>query len=442
MTRVHSRDLAFDLMLPEGADFPILSCYAFVEQDASTAALTRWLADRAAGVPEFHEKLVIPAWGIGDGYWAHVSDMDAEAHVHVEAATDWHRFTGALRTIQSMPFDHSRPMWRLHVFRSVSGLPACTEPVTVIVVVMHHAAVDGRRHAEISRLLFSPEVAAPPAGRRRSRTALTLLSILQVPCRPLLIAADIRRLSRAQAAARTPSTAAVGPLRPPTAVNRPVGERRTFDALAVSRSALAAAVGDTATPNDVILAVIGGALNRHLGRPPGGLCASVPASTVRLSDHTRNHVAALTIDLHTDEHDVRRRAAKIHTDVQERRSAALAPSQLALSEVSVRFPVAMHRRSAASMRRAVDRRSEVATHTTISSVHKGTGDGWCLMDSRVVANFGLPVLHGRNGLMHTASSIGDIAVITAACDPDQLTDLRRYLNELRAGFAAVGALLE
>ena len=281
------------------------------------------LCQRAAGrlheVPWCRWRLDPAPWGLSEPRW--IDDTEFDLTAHIVALTDPDdpvSFAGfeALRSVVlSAPLDRSRPLWQ------ISLVPRLEDGRVGMVGKIHHALVDGLAALQIVNLILDPEpdvasepaVAWQPRGRPgRAGWALDAVT------RTFADGAGALRAG-ATAAAHPPATAAnvlrgarrvlgaaaeevLSPA-PPSALNVPIGARRTLVGYHAGRDELRAARRGGGTLNDVGLAAVAGAVRVLLqldGEPSPSepLKAMVPVSMRRHGDTAAgNQISMITIAL-------------------------------------------------------------------------------------------------------------------------------------------------
>ena len=232
-------------------------------------------------VPRYRQKLAVPPAGAGRPVWVDDPDFFLQYHVrHTALPTpgDEAQLEALCARIFSQQLDRSKPLWELWLVEGLSG-GRCA-----LISKSHHALIDGVAGVDLAQVLFDlgPVPAAPPIGLDAWRAAPTpnplelVAAGLTGMARTGLRAAGgaLEALTRPARALAATGVALQGlgevawetlnPA-PPTPLNVPIGPHRRF---VVVRSDLAdfKAIKDSlgGTVNDVVLAVVSGALRRWL----------------------------------------------------------------------------------------------------------------------------------------------------------------------------------
>jgi WS/DGAT/MGAT family acyltransferase len=283
------------------------------------------LRERAAGrlheVPWSRWRLEPAPLGLTEPRWVDDRDFDVAAHIVALAQPDdpisAAGFEALRSTVLSAPLDRSRPLWQ------ISLVPKLEDGRVGMVGKIHHALVDGLAALQIVNLILDPEpdvVSQPPAswepqgpsgriGWARDAVTMTfadgadaLRAGASAATRPSATAARVLRGARRAIGAAAGEVLSAAP---PSALNLPIGGRRTLVGHHARRDDLAAARRGGGTLNDVGLAVVAGAVRALLQRdgeraPSRPLKAMVPVSMRRIGDTTAgNQISMITIALPT-----------------------------------------------------------------------------------------------------------------------------------------------
>ena len=282
----------------------------------SIAEVVETLAERTASLPRFAQRLS----GHGPGTlrratWVDCPGFDVADHVRRVAVPP----PGGQAELEELAadfwshrLDRDRPLWELLL---VEGLE---DGRWALVTKTHHCMVDGVSALDAGRLYLDGLPPAPAAGPPHHGTGLPSPADLVATARTL-----------AETAIRDGLTTA-----PATSLATPIGPRRRFRAVQVDlRDVRAVKQRLGGTVNDVVLALVAGALRRLLCErgdplPAGGLRAMVPVDVRRADEHggeLGNRVSALFVPLEVAEPDpVDRYLAVVRAAEQHKRGGEAA----------------------------------------------------------------------------------------------------------------------
>ena len=258
-------------------------------------------------VPRYRHKLAFTALDSGRPVWVDDPDFNLEYHVRhtaLPAPGRWEQLRNLTARIFSQGLDRSKPLWEMWL---IEGL---TDGRFAMISKSHHALVDGIAGVDLATVLFDVSPNPPPirhSGRawqphKEPGTAELLAAGLRGAVRAGLEVAEgaidaLAHPEHALARAREVAEgigeivwAGLNPA-PETPLNVPIGPHRRFAAVASSLDdfkVVKNAFGGTV--NDVVLAVVAGALRSFLisrGRHTEGveLRALVPVSVRAEDEH-------------------------------------------------------------------------------------------------------------------------------------------------------------
>jgi diacylglycerol O-acyltransferase len=310
------------------------------------------VASRLPLVPPFRQRMMPTPLGINHPVLVDDPEFDLDFHVRrasLPAPGGREELEDLAADLASRPLDRRRPLWEFHVVEGVSG-----DRIALIPKV-HHSIIDGVSAAEVMAAFFdlSPEPAPQPlftgrssAGWSRGSRAASHHDPSWAPepfpgelarWRDVLSGlpgtADgmVRTVSRTFRSVRertqrpeTKSTAPASPFDVPrTSINRAISPHRRValaelpleDVHRVRR-----ALGGTV--NDIVLTVVGGAMQRFFtGRgedPDGSLVALVPVSVRAEIDRAvlGNQISALLVSLATELDDPSARLTRLGEEMR------------------------------------------------------------------------------------------------------------------------------
>ncbi|MFD5093134.1 wax ester/triacylglycerol synthase family O-acyltransferase [Amycolatopsis thailandensis] len=274
------------------------------------------LAERVELIPAFRRKLHNPLWNLTHPVWVEDEDFDLEAHVHrigVPAPGDRRELADLCAHIAGQRLDRAQPLWQLYV---IEGL---ADGGIAVLLKMHHASVDGVGGASLITYLAGLEPDAPPpeiarderhnggVPGRRALLGEGLTSFAKRPAELVKLLPDLLGLVPKWLGKALQGKGMPVPFTAPrTSFNGTITAHRSvaytsldLDEVKQIKNAFGVTV------NDVVLAVVAGALRRFLSDrgelPEDPLVATVPVSVHERTerDHGSNKVSAFFASLPT-----------------------------------------------------------------------------------------------------------------------------------------------
>jgi WS/DGAT/MGAT family acyltransferase len=319
------------------------------------------IGSRLSLVPRYRQRLAFVPFGQGRPRWVDDPHFNIGYHVRVTALPDpgdeeqLKRLAGR---VFSQPLDRDKPLWEIWVVEGLEGGGRFA-----ILSKTHHALVDGISGVDLISVLFDtkPGPAPPPPpeeGRRwlpqpmPSGTQLLAESLLERATVPAEVVRGVRALLRAPrriAGAALGSVAGLGALArtglnlpPDTPYNTAIGPHRRFTWVRAELADVKKVKNELGgTVNDVMLALVAGALRRHLRRRGVDtegmeLKAMVPVS-VRGEEGRGalgNQVAAVMAPLPVGTDDAVARYQQIHQAMDEVKSSGQAVGAQVLTDLT------------------------------------------------------------------------------------------------------------
>jgi len=301
------------------------------EQHAGFAdILKRHIADRMHLAGVFSKKLAPMPFDIANPVWIDDDDVDLDYHIRQIALprpgtrTQLEAYVGRLH---SSLLDRSRPLWEFYLLTGLDSgqLGFYTK--------IHHAALDGQGAMVLAQALLDltpvPRKVDPPPEHERTPYQPAVAALLKAALRDTVsqtwrLARGIPTGVRVAASVLTPSRdpdragllARFSPA-PRTPLNVSITNQRAFATATMSvKEALEVSKAFGATLNDVILAIVSGALRRYLDEhgalPARSLVAAVPVSLREDGDQKlNNQVSMMLVKLASEENDLAARMKAI-----------------------------------------------------------------------------------------------------------------------------------
>lgn len=142
--------------------------YCFAESGWQDAALRDAIARRRTGIPELRVRLRADPTGLAYPVWVPCEPDPEQIVTHELDRPQWPDLLVALGELLGTGVDAERCPWRLHIFRGIRDSPAPDQRVTVAVLQISHALVDGRGRPELPGPCSpNPRPTNPPGAMTR-----------------------------------------------------------------------------------------------------------------------------------------------------------------------------------------------------------------------------------------------------------------------------------
>ncbi|BCI82567.1 diacylglycerol O-acyltransferase [Mycolicibacterium sp. TY66] len=439
----------------ETAVQPLHVC-AMLELDAATIPggytfdkMRQMLSERIAAMPQFREKLADSPLNLDHPVWVEDPDFDIDRHVHrigLPAPGGRVELSEICGHIAALQLDRSRPLWEMWVIENIAGTDAHDGGRLAVMTKMHHAGIDGVTGANLMSQLctLEPDAPAPEpvaAAGTASELEIAVGGAVKYFTRPLKLANVLP--STATTVIDTVRRAAKGltmaaPFAAPkTAFNVNVTAHRNVAFAQLDLADIKTVKNHFHVKvNDVVLALVSGALRRYLAErdalPESTLVAMCPVSVRDKSDRPgRNQVSGMFAKLETTIEDPAERLWAIadSSTVAKQHSSAISAtllqdwSQFAAPSV---FGAAMRVFASTGLAEAKP------VHNLVVSNVPGPQDPLYMLGAEVKAMYPLgPLFHG-SGLNITVMSLnGTLDVGLISC-PELVPDLWDMADEFAA----------
>ena len=342
------------MLYSESTTVPLHVC-SVMELDPSTMSggysFAKFCAEvekRVPAVPEFRCKLADNDFNLDHPVWVEDEDFELSRHLNrvaLPAPGGRQELSEVCGHIASVPLDRSKPLWEMWVIEGLGGSEADDGGDVVLMIKVHHAAVDGVSAANLLDKLcdIEPNAATPepvdgpgavPAwaiaadGLWRFVTLPWQLT-RAVPVAASMIAKTVGRVVSGESMA-APFTA------PTTRFNGTLTAERTIATVQLDLDDVKKAKNQCdAKVNDVVMALCAGALRGYLADhgelPDKPLIAMVPSSVQGMTDRPgRNQLSGMFCNLQTHIEDP---VQRLHAIAESNRhakehSASLGPTLL------------------------------------------------------------------------------------------------------------------
>lgn len=404
------------------------------------------------------QKLVTVPFSIDYPYWIEDPDFDLEFHVRHLALPkpgDWRQLCIQAARIFARPLDLSRPPWEFTVIEGIDNIPGVPAGSFAMVTKVHHAAIDGMSGIDLMNALHTPTPSTAPPNvpdtwkpdKNPNRARMFAKGYLRAwinPLRQIGVGAQaipgVYRTTRGmlkgdfglKAAVETPRTrfnVKVSPHR--------VVEGQSFHLRDIKKLR---SLSEGSKVNDVMLTIIGGALNKYLAAkndlPKTSLTAMAPIS-VR-SDNEKgamgNQVSAMIVPLGSHIADARERMIYVHEQTQRSKEMTNAIGARQMTEASKLSPalfMALGARLYSGL--GVANFMKPVINTVVTNV-PGPPVPIYSCGAQLISMQGLLCLIDGVALGHVVQSYVDEATISFTADRKVMPDPEFYSQCLRDSF--------
>ncbi|MCX4486997.1 wax ester/triacylglycerol synthase family O-acyltransferase [Streptomyces anulatus] len=411
--------------------------------DAAPERILDLLGTRAAAIPRLRMCVRDVLLPVGGKAWTVDKDFDVHRHVEHIVVADGDFMTGAGRLageLMERLLGRGLPPWRMYLIGGAEGGPFA------VLVKLHHALADGMRAVAIGAGIFD-EIAALTDARTaaRGRPAVPPRSWLPDPREMAGMALGrIGEVGRALGVGASVVRAGRLDLRSTTAFTAPSsGTRRlaTADLDAGDLQRIRRAEGGTA--NDILLAVVAGALRRWMAGRGDPLPAADPRALVPVSRRrpggasaTGNRLSAYLLGLPVTAADPRERLRAVRTAMDRNKAAGLLKGAGAVAVLADQLPPLAHRFGAPLAASAARMLFDVLV-TSVPLPRSALSLGGCPL----TALYPMAPLARGQSLAVALSTYGGRVHVGLVADGKALPDLDRLAAAVEEEFAELGAVI-
>ena len=288
----------------------------------------------------FRSRLVKVPGNLDRPYWVQDANFDVEFHIRHLALPqpgDWRQLCILIARLHARPLDMARPLWEAYIIEGLDNIPGVPKGGFAIYTKMHHSLVDGAGGSSIMSVIHDLEAdpAAVPEGPDTVMVDVapsslylgTATAINQVKNTVKMVGSaastlrDLGKMAWGVARKQIPMPPITSPR---TRFNKPVGPYRVFEAaeFPLDDFKIIKNYADVKI-NDVVLAVVGGAMRKYLKHheelPDDSLAVSIPLNmrTRRGVSDENNQIGSVFVEVHTELDDPLERLKAVHKGSQD-----------------------------------------------------------------------------------------------------------------------------
>ena len=304
------------------------------------------------------QRLVKVPFNIDYPYWIEDPEFDLEYHVrHVALPTPGDRRQLCIQAarIFSRPLDLTRPPWEFTIVEGLDNIDGVPKGSFAMVTKVHHAAIDGMSGIDLRQALhtltpetgplskpdlWKPDTAPNPALLFAKGYVRALVNPLRQVGVAVRATPGMYRAAKGLIKGEFDFNALMGA--PKTRFNVKVSPNRVFEGrtFALEHVKAIRALSPGSKVNDVLLAIVGGALHLYLKAkndlPEASLTAGVPISVRAEGEKNAmgNQVSAMIVPLGTHIGDPAERLRYIHAQTQKSKAMTNAIGARQMTEAS------------------------------------------------------------------------------------------------------------
>ncbi len=420
-------------------------------------------------VPVLRRKLVTVPLSADHPYWMDDPDFDLGNHLeHIELDGDagWPELMQKVAELFSRDIPRDKPLWFGAIITGINGIEGLPDNGYAMFLKMHHAAIDGASGRAIQEAIhdLKPKgVRKTVSGKRAAeddqpsglsllaraypnnlRKALRASGALFKAVPRIAVDAVRSRGENANLTSENDSGALVETLFNPLQSSGSLLIDGLMLPLADIKAIRKLAPG--VTLNDVVFAIIAGAMRRYLELfgevPEAPLTAGMPMD-VRGEDDVDATVmvTAVMSKLFTDVSDPIERLELTHDTNRAGKDSLMIRSARPVMSVLENTPHLLTSPLMRTLSWVADKSKVLAMHTLITNV-PGIPVPIYLAGGRMVGLMGILPIAGRTGITHAVFSTPDTLSITMTCDMAVMDDTADYMDCLQDSFDEYMTLVE
>lgn len=412
--------------------------------------------------PVFRRKLVKVPLNLDNPYWVETQDFDLEYHVRHQALPkpgNMRQLNNLLARLHSRPLDLNRPPWEAYFIEGLDGIEGFPSGCFAMYLKIHHSAIDGATGNQIIEALHDLSPDPGHITKEDHWTAeedpgpLALLgrsyiNLLKQPTKVVtLVKHSLESLNLPADIGQKKNERADHQIREKTRFNHSVSPHRVVGSWHTRLDRIKAIKNTVAdcTVNDVLLAIVSGALRHYLDAkgelPDSSLIAGVPISTrthKEVNTSGGNAVSGMRLSLRTDIADPLERLIMINADAVASKVYANAVGAQRLVDIAESIPSSI---AALGMRivsaTGLGARNPVI-HTIVTNV-PGLQAPIYMRGAEALLWLGAGPLMDGMGLFNCINSYNGVVAIAFVSDRDMMPDPELYSACIEESFRELEA---
>ncbi len=427
--------------------------------------ILRFYRERMQLSKTMRQKLVKVPFNVDYPYWVEDADFDLEYHVrHVALPKpgDWRQLCIQAARIFARPLDLNRPPWEFTVVEGLDNIPGVPKGSYAVVTKVHHAAIDGMSGIDMMQALHTPTPSVAPPNKpdtwkpekypnKAGMFAKGYVRAWLNPFRQVGVAAQavpgVYRAAKGMIKGDFGLNAAIQA--PKTRFNTKISPHRVVEGRVFELEHIKAlrALAPGAKVNDVMLTIIGGALNKYLTHyndlPKTTMTAMAPISVRSEGEKNTmgNQVSAMIAPLGTHIADASERMAYVFEQTSRSKEMTNALGARQMTEASKVSPALFMALGAQLYSRlgVANFMARPVINTVVTNV-PGPPVPIYSAGAKLVGMQGLLCLLDGMALGHVVQSYINEATITFTADRDVMPDPEFYAQCIQESFEEMAAV--
>ena len=431
------------------------------------ADIVKFVSDRTHLAKPFKKKLNHVLLDLDYPYWVDDPDFDISNHMRhysLPKPGTWQQLCALAEDIFAQPLDLSRPLWAFVYIDGIDAVEGVPKGSFAILSKAHHCAIDGASGVDIASATHTLEPKFDTASSALAQRPQSKPSLIEKvkgfqrrgmknSARGYRVAKDLLpKLVKSAPSVLRSNNWRPSAFIPMTRFNRNISVERAFGGSSFSfeeTKLIREVVGDV-TLNDVVLAVVAGAMRAYLEplgelpkKPLKAMAPMAVKSKNRDAKEAGNDVANMAVSLCTHIADPIERLREIHKSAASEKALMNTLGAHNIAEVNKLSPPILSSLSLRSYTRiGVNRFTRPNVNTMVTNV-PGPRVPLYFSGAKLVKQVNMAPLHHGVGLVHTVFSYcGEMTIGFMACkkmmhDPEHYEQcLASSLESLKAAVQA------